>query len=111
MPFLSSLILTGYFRTTRLLIKILNESTDPTVLAVSAHDLGQFVKYCDRGKKYVFAKPHTNVTRAHATCYRAVADLGAKTRVMNLMTHENADVRYRALISVQRLLSQPWRAS
>jgi polysaccharide pyruvyl transferase WcaK-like protein len=42
---------------------------------------------------------------------RVIADLGAKTRVMQLMTHENADVRYRALISVQRLLSQPWRAA
>lgn len=75
----------------KLLVKLLNDSSDPTVLAVAAHDLGQFVKYCDRGKK-------------------AVADLGAKTRVMQLMTHENADVRYRSLISVQRLLSQPWRA-
>ncbi|KAH8108453.1 ATPase, V1 complex, subunit H [Phellopilus nigrolimitatus] len=79
------------FAQLKLLVKILNESADPTVLAVAAHDLGQFVKYCDRGKK-------------------AVADLGAKTRVMQLMTHENADVRYRSLISVQRLLSQPWRA-
>ena len=26
--------------------------------------------------------------------------LGAKTRVMELMTHENPDVRYRALMSV-----------
>ncbi|KAL5511416.1 VMA13 [Sanghuangporus vaninii] len=76
----------------KLLVKLLNESSDPTVLAVAAHDLGQFVKYCDRGKK-------------------VVADLGAKTRVMQLMTHENADVRYRSLISVQRLLSQPWRAA
>ncbi|KAI5124066.1 hypothetical protein M0805_003893 [Coniferiporia weirii] len=75
----------------KLLVRLLNDSTDPTVLAVAAHDLGQFVKCCDRGKK-------------------AAADLGAKTRVMQLMTHENADVRYRSLISVQRLLSQPWRA-
>jgi V-type H+-transporting ATPase subunit H len=39
---------------------------------------------------------------------RIVNDLGAKHRVMELMTHENADVRYRALISVQTLVSQPW---
>ncbi|THH04816.1 hypothetical protein EW145_g5241 [Phellinidium pouzarii] len=70
------------FAQLRLLVKLLNESIDPTVLAVAAHDIGQ-----------------------------AVADLGAKTKVMQLMTHENADVRYRSLISVQRLLSQPWRAS
>ena len=40
---------------------------------------------------------------------RTVADLGGKTRVMELMTHENADVRYQALISVQRLIAHPWK--
>ncbi|KAF8636522.1 hypothetical protein AX17_003335 [Amanita inopinata Kibby_2008] len=75
----------------RILIKLLNESHDPTVLAVAAHDIGQYVKHCDRGKKLV-------------------ADLGGKARVMQLMSHENPDVRYRALISVQQLVSQPWIA-
>jgi V-type H+-transporting ATPase subunit H len=27
---------------------------------------------------------------------------------MELMTHPNSDVRYRALLSVQQLVSQPW---
>jgi len=27
---------------------------------------------------------------------------------MELMGHENSDVRYRALLSVQQLVSQPW---
>ena len=35
----------------RILIRLLNESTDPTVLAVAAHDLGQYVKHYERGKK------------------------------------------------------------
>jgi V-type H+-transporting ATPase subunit H len=39
---------------------------------------------------------------------RPVADLGGKARVMELMTHPNSDVRYRALLSVQQLVSQPW---
>ncbi|KLO12002.1 ATPase, V1 complex, subunit H [Schizopora paradoxa] len=76
----------------KLLLRILEESKDPIILAVAVHDVGQFVKYCDRGKK-------------------VVTDLGGKSRVMQLMTHENSDVRYRALISVQRLVSQPWRAA
>lgn len=42
------------------------------------------------------------------TLARFVTDLGGKTRVMDLMTHEDPDVRYRALISVQQLVSQPW---
>ncbi|KAK0448379.1 armadillo-type protein [Desarmillaria tabescens] len=73
----------------KLLLKLLKESSDPTVLAVAAHDVGQYVKHCERGKKLV-------------------TDLGGKTRVMELMTHEDPDVRYRALMSVQQLISQPW---
>lgn len=49
----SDVPLTGWPHALRLLVKLLNESSDPTILAVSAHDLGQFVKYCDRGKKCV----------------------------------------------------------
>jgi len=71
------------------LIRVLKESADPTVLAVAAHDVGQYVKHCERGKQ-------------------PVANLGGKARVMELMTHPNSDVRYRALLSVQQLVSQPW---
>ena len=39
---------------------------------------------------------------------RILTDLGAKTRVMELMSHNDNDVRYHALISVQRLVSHPW---
>ncbi|KAJ8454254.1 hypothetical protein ONZ45_g3234 [Pleurotus djamor] len=75
----------------KLLLKLLSESIDPTVLAVAAHDVGQYVKHYERGKKIV-------------------TDLGGKSRVMELMTHADSDVRYRALISVQQLVSQPWVA-
>ena len=37
----------------RTLIKLLKESDDPTVLAVAAHDVGQYVKHYERGKKSV----------------------------------------------------------
>jgi V-ATPase subunit H len=40
--------------------------------------------------------------------FRSVTDFGGKGRVMELMAHENSDVRYRALLSVQQLVSQPW---
>ncbi|KEP50199.1 V-type proton ATPase subunit H [Rhizoctonia solani 123E] len=71
------------------LVELLKTSQDNTVLAVAAHDLGQYVKHHDRGKK-------------------AVTELGGKARVMELMSHPDTDVRYRALISVQRLVSTPW---
>lgn len=73
------------------LISLLQESPDPVVLAVAAHDLGQYVKHYERGKK-------------------VVTDFGAKTRVMELMSHKNPDVRYQALLSVQQLVSHPWQA-
>ncbi|GLB35169.1 putative V-ATPase subunit H [Lyophyllum shimeji] len=72
------------------LLRLLKESNDPQVLAVASHDVGQYVKYCDSGKKLV-------------------TNLGGKQRVMELMTHDNPDVRYRALMTVQQLVSQPWR--
>ncbi|KAG5645044.1 hypothetical protein DXG03_007223 [Asterophora parasitica] len=73
------------------LLLVLKDSTDPLVLAVAVHDVGQYVSHCDRGKKLV-------------------TQLGGKPRVMELMTHDDSDVRYRALISVQQLVSQPWTA-
>jgi len=73
----------------RTLVRILKESSDPLILAVAAHDIGQYAKHYDRGKKIL-------------------TDMGAKTRVMELMIHSNPDVRYRALISVQILVSNPW---
>jgi len=73
------------------LIELLRSSQDPIVLAVAAHDLGQYVKYHERGKKIV-------------------TDLGAKTRAMELMSHSSQEVRYQALLSVQRLVSHPWQS-
>ena len=35
----------------RTLIRLLKESSDPNVLAVAAHDIGQYVKHYERGKK------------------------------------------------------------
>jgi V-type H+-transporting ATPase subunit H len=75
----------------RRLIELLRTSQDPLVLAVAAHDLGQYVRHHERGKKIV-------------------TDLGGKTRVMELMSHSNQEVRYQALLSVQRLVSHPWQS-
>ncbi|KAJ3762955.1 armadillo-type protein [Lentinula raphanica] len=71
------------------LLQLLSDSRDPVVLAVAVHDIGQYVKHYERGKKII-------------------NDLGAKRRVMELMSHSDPDVRYRALVSVQQLVSQPW---
>ncbi|KNE54282.1 hypothetical protein AMAG_00270 [Allomyces macrogynus ATCC 38327] len=73
----------------RILARQLMTATDPTVLAVAAHDLGQFVKYYPAGKKLL-------------------QEVGAKHRLMEMMNHENAEVRYHALVAVQKLMSQSW---
>lgn len=77
------------FEQLRVLLHILRGSTDSIVLAVAVHDVGQYVKHYERGKK-------------------VITDLGGKSRVMELMTHDDSDVRYRALLSVQQLVSHPW---
>jgi V-type H+-transporting ATPase subunit H len=73
----------------RILSKILVTSTDPTTLAVAASDIGQYVKYIPDGKKLV-------------------QEIGAKTRIMELMTNPNADVRYQALLATQKFMVNAW---
>lgn len=51
---------------------------------------------------------HRSVQSSDVDLRRILADLGAKTRVLELMTHEDTNVRYQALITVQRLVSHPW---
>ncbi|CAG8564357.1 11047_t:CDS:10, partial [Gigaspora rosea] len=72
----------------KILSRLLSTSTDNVVLAVAAHDLGQYVKYYPDGKKIL-------------------QEIGAKQRVMELMTHEDPEVRYNALIAVQKYMSHP----
>lgn len=73
----------------RILSKLLGATSSNLVLAVACHDLGQYVKYCPAGKKFL-------------------QTIGAKTRVMELMTHEDPDVRYQALLAVQKFMSSAW---
>lgn len=77
------------FINNRLLTKILLESKDPKVLAVAASDVGQYVKFYSQGKKYLTL-------------------VGGKTAVMQLMAHENTDVRYHALLAVQKCMTNAW---
>ncbi|XP_078163215.1 putative V-type proton ATPase subunit H [Carex rostrata] len=72
------------FQILRVLLTIMETSNDPTALAVACYDLSQFIQYHPGGRI-------------------VVSDLKAKERVMNLMNHDNAEVRKNALLSVQRL--------
>jgi hypothetical protein len=41
--------------------------------------------------------------------FRAIEDLGAKARVMELMAHGDPDVKYQSLVATQRLMSHAWQ--
>ncbi|KAJ3279496.1 H(+)-transporting V1 sector ATPase subunit H [Borealophlyctis nickersoniae] len=73
----------------RALSRLIATSNDPKVLAVAAHDVGQYAKYGNNGK-------------------RAIQDTGLKTQVMQLMTHADPDVRYQALVGVQKFMTHAW---
>ncbi|RIA94860.1 armadillo-type protein [Glomus cerebriforme] len=73
----------------RILARLLSQSNDNIVLAIAAHDLGQYVKYYPNGKKFL-------------------QEIGAKQRIMELMTHDDPEVRYRALIAVQKYMTHAW---
>nr|KAF6300308.1 ATPase H+ transporting V1 subunit H [Myotis myotis] len=73
----------------RILTKLLEVSDDPQVLAVAAHDVGEYVRHYPRGK-------------------RVIEQLGGKQLVMNHMHHEDQQVRYNALLAVQKLMVHNW---
>uniref|UniRef100_A0A7N0UBV5 Vacuolar proton pump subunit H n=1 Tax=Kalanchoe fedtschenkoi TaxID=63787 RepID=A0A7N0UBV5_KALFE len=72
------------FQILRVLITIMDTSSDPRALAVACYDLSQFIQYHPAGRIIV-------------------DDLKAKERVMKLMNHENAEVTKNALLCIQRL--------
>ncbi|RMC15406.1 hypothetical protein DUI87_07597 [Hirundo rustica rustica] len=74
----------------KILTKLLEVSDDPQVLAVAAHDVGEYVRHYPRGK-------------------RVIEQLGGKQLVMNHMHHEDQQVRYNALLAVQKLMVHNWK--
>ncbi|XP_038678557.1 V-type proton ATPase subunit H-like [Tripterygium wilfordii] len=72
------------FQILRVLITILDTSSDPRALAVACFDLSRFVQHHPAGRVIL-------------------TDLRAKERVMKLMNHENAEVTKNALVCIQRL--------
>ncbi|KAM7279115.1 hypothetical protein ACFE04_006249 [Oxalis oulophora] len=72
------------FQILRVLITILDTSSDPRTLAVACYDLSQFIQNHPAGRIIV-------------------TDLKAKERVMKLMNHESPEVTKNALLCIQRL--------
>ncbi|KAK8590053.1 hypothetical protein V6N12_024437 [Hibiscus sabdariffa] len=72
------------FQILRVLLTIMDSSTDPRALAVACFDLSQFIQHHPAGRVIV-------------------NDLKAKERVMKLMNHESVEVTKNALLCIQRL--------
>ncbi|XP_019246766.1 PREDICTED: V-type proton ATPase subunit H-like [Nicotiana attenuata] len=72
------------FQILRVLMTILDTSSDARTLAVACYDLSQFIQ-------------------CHPAGRIIVADLKAKERVMKLLNHEAAEVTKNALLCIQRL--------
>lgn len=73
----------------KILTKLLDTSQDALILSVSAHDIGEYVRHYPRGK-------------------RVLETLGCKELVMKRMAHHDPNVRYEALLAVQKLMVHNW---
>lgn len=73
----------------RILIHLLESSKDPLVLSVASFDIGEYVRHYPRGKN-------------------VIEQLGGKQLVMQLLSHEDPNVRYEALLAVQKLMVHNW---
>jgi V-type H+-transporting ATPase subunit H len=73
----------------RILIHLLDTSKDPLVLSVASYDIGEYVRHYPRGK-------------------HVIEQLNGKQLVMQLLGHEDPNVRYEALLAVQKLMVHNW---
>ncbi|KAB0793326.1 hypothetical protein PPYR_12946 [Photinus pyralis] len=73
----------------RILVHLLETSKDALVLSVASFDIGEYVRHYPRGK-------------------HVIEQLGGKQLVMQLLAHEDPNVRYEALLAVQKLMVHNW---
>lgn len=73
----------------KILISLMESSTDPLVLSVACHDIGQYARHYARGKK-------------------VLEQLDGKQCVMTHLSHSDPNVRYEALLAVQKLMVHNW---
>lgn len=73
----------------RTLVHLLETSSDALVLSVASFDVGEYVRHYPRGKNII-------------------EQLGGKQLVMQLLSHEDPNVRYEALLAVQKLMVHNW---
>jgi hypothetical protein len=73
-------------------------------LSIACHDVGQYVDHIPLGKKYFKSYLSFN------NIFRIIEKLGIKQSIMRLIAHEDSEVRYYALNTVQKYMSNLWSA-
>ncbi|XP_017470263.1 PREDICTED: V-type proton ATPase subunit H isoform X1 [Rhagoletis zephyria] len=73
----------------RILVHLLETSKDHIILSVACFDIGEYVRHYPRGK-------------------HVLEQLGGKQIVMQLLAHDDPNVRYEALLAVQKLMVHNW---
>ncbi|VDO56311.1 unnamed protein product [Schistosoma margrebowiei] len=73
----------------KMLVRLVELGTDPLTLSVAVHDIGEFVRHYPRGKQII-------------------ETLGGKQLVMALLQHDDPNVRYNALVSLQKIMVHNW---
>ncbi|KAF5401253.1 V-type proton ATPase subunit H [Paragonimus heterotremus] len=73
----------------KMLVRLVELRADPLSLSVAVHDIGEFVRHYPRGKQ-------------------VIENLGGKHLVMGLLQHEDPNVRYNALVSLQKIMVHNW---
>ncbi|VDN56801.1 unnamed protein product [Dracunculus medinensis] len=71
------------------LIKILEVQTDSLILCVAAHDIGEYIRHYPHGKN-------------------KIEQLQGKQAVMKLLSADDPNVRYHALLAVQKMMVHNW---
>ncbi|CAF1042478.1 unnamed protein product [Adineta steineri] len=77
------------FELLRMLLRLLEQSKEPLVLCVAAHDVGEYVRHYPHGKK-------------------AIDKLEGKVIIMRLLENPDSNVRYQGLLCVQKLMVHNW---
>ncbi|CAF4702629.1 unnamed protein product [Rotaria sp. Silwood1] len=72
-----------------MLLRLLEQSKEPLVLCVAAHDIGEYVRHYPHGKK-------------------AIDKLDGKVIIMRLLENPDSNVRYQGLLCVQKLMVHNW---
>jgi V-type H+-transporting ATPase subunit H len=88
-----------------MLLRLLEQSKEPLVLCVAAHDVGEYVRHYPHGKKYVLQK---KILFFSNSLFRAIDKLEGKVIIMRLLENTDSNVRYQGLLCVQKLMVHNW---